>query len=82
MRAFLTREARERLRILRHLCFCVCDTRGLKRHNGHWDLYRGMRWSAMLELIHHQVGNRDSDSTYIQTVYIPRINVHTSSNLL
>ena len=28
------------------------------------------------------MGNCDSDSTYIQTVYIPRINVHMSSNLL
>ena len=36
----------------------------------------------VLELIHYQVGNRDSHSTYIQTVYIPRINIHTSSNLL
>ena len=44
MRAFLTREARECLCILRHLCFGVCDTRGLKWCDGHWDLYRGTRW--------------------------------------
>ena len=52
MRAFLTHEARERLHILRHLCFGVCNTRGLKRHDGCWDSYRGMRWSTYCRASH------------------------------
>ena len=46
MRAFLTREAREHLCILRHLCFGVCNTRGLEQCDSHQDLYRGTRWST------------------------------------
>ena len=46
MRAFLPHEAIECLHILRHLCFGVCNTRGLEQCNGHWDSYRGTRWST------------------------------------
>ena len=46
MRAFLTREARECLRTLRHLCLGVCDTRGFEQRNDCWDSCRGTRWST------------------------------------
>ena len=60
MRAFLTHEARERLCILRHLCFSVCDTRGLEQCDGRWDSYRGMRWSTYCCASHNWHTDRGS----------------------
>ena len=66
MRAFLTCEARECLRILRCLCFGVCDTRGLERHDGRWDLYRGMRWSTY----HHASHDWHTDGSSHRGCYL------------
>ena len=60
VRAFLTCEARECLHTLRCLYFGIHDTRGLYRCDGHWDLYRGTRWSTYCHASHDWHTDRSS----------------------